>query len=294
MFAAAIKEVQNYTLPVVISMRTYSGEVGSAIATYIVLNDEGWILTAAHVIQSLAKFNQDREILSRLSIEKDKIEKNAKLTNKQKKKALRKVKPAKDLITDHSIWWGKDNIKIDTYEIDQFADLAIGQMDNFNPSEISKYPYFADINTPLDPGTSLCRLGFPFHTIRSTFDENENKFELEPGSIPAPRFPLDGIFTRNLQMNFVDENTDNKRSVKFIETSTPGLKGQSGGPVFDIGGTIFGIQSRTFHFELGFSPPVRSGHRNHREHQFLNVGIAISREEIFYLLDTHKVKYNTR
>jgi hypothetical protein len=40
------------------------------------------------------------------------------------------------------------------------------------------------------------------------------------------------------------------RKVKFIETSTPGLRGQSGGPLFDAKGEIWGIQSRTNFLEL--------------------------------------------
>ncbi|HYK55809.1 MAG TPA: hypothetical protein VEV15_04980, partial [Flavisolibacter sp.] len=34
--------------------------------------------------------------------------------------------------------------------------------------------------------------------------------------------------------------------------STPGLKGQSGGPLFNSDGLIFGMQSMTNHLHLGF------------------------------------------
>lgn len=62
----------------------------------------------------------------------------------------------------------------------------------------------------------------------------------------------------------------------LIETSSPGLKGQSGGPIFDKEGTVFGIQSRTMHFPLGFAPPVQDGTARHKEHQFINVGARSS------------------
>lgn len=38
----------------------------------------------------------------------------------------------------------------------------------------------------------------------------------------------------------------------FIETSTPRLRGQSGGPIFDVNGAIWAIQSQTHHLKLGF------------------------------------------
>jgi hypothetical protein len=44
--------------------------------------------------------------------------------------------------------------------------------------------------------------------------------------------------------------------LKWIETSSPGLKGQSGGPLLDERGTIWGVQSNTFSYNLGFSPQV--------------------------------------
>ena len=63
--------------------------------------------------------------------------------------------------------------------------------------------------------------------------------------------------------------------VRFIETSSPGLRGQSGGPLFDVNGTVWGIQSSTMHYPLGFSPEVNQGGRRFVEQQFLNAGMAV-------------------
>jgi hypothetical protein len=46
------------------------------------------------------------------------------------------------------------------------------------------------------------------------------------------------------------------RAAKFVEMSSPGLRGQSGGPRFDVNGMVWGLQSRTQHLALGFSPQV--------------------------------------
>ena len=98
-----------------------------------------------------------------------------------------------------------------------------------------------------------------------------------------PFFPNDGIFTRVVDVA-IDPTTSNVPPppfpLRFIETSSPGLRGQSGGPVFDCKGTVWGIQSRTIHYPLGFSPPVPGGKPHEKEHQFLNVGWAVHVETI--------------
>lgn len=71
--------------------------------------------------------------------------------------------------------------------------------------------------------------------------------------------------------------------------------GQSGGPVFDSLGAVWGIQSSTFHYELGFAPPVRQTQKRSRspliEHQFLNVGRGPSVTSILGLMDHAGVSY---
>jgi hypothetical protein len=50
MFKDAYAKARGYTRPVVISTRTISGKCRSEAATYVVLNREGWIVTAYHVL----------------------------------------------------------------------------------------------------------------------------------------------------------------------------------------------------------------------------------------------------
>ena len=75
--------------------------------------------------------------------------------------------------------------------------------------------------------------------------------------------------------------------VKFVETSSPGLKGQSGGPTFDSEGRIWAMQSKTAHYPLEFP----AGQKN-QEHQFLNVGMGTHAKTIIDFLDSNGVKYN--
>jgi hypothetical protein len=117
-------------------------------------------------------------------------------------------------------------------------------------------------------GTSLCRLGHPFHDIKATFDESSEKFSLDPGTFPIPRFPNDGILTR-----FVIKNAaDGSGQATYIETSTAGLRGQSGGPIFDRRARVCGIQSQTTSLPLGFAPTIKQGSHEIVEHQFMHLG----------------------
>jgi hypothetical protein len=135
-------------------------------------------------------------------------------------------------------------------------------------------------------GTSLCKLGFPFHSIQPEFINNN--FQLPPGSLPIPLFPLEGIYTRKIE---VRPNPGNY-PLSYIETSTPGLKGQSGGPTFDVHGNIWAIQSSTKSLELGFGDSLQTGKEaEHLRNQYLNVGWGIHSETIIGLLNEHNISY---
>jgi S1-C subfamily serine protease len=104
-------------------------------------------------------------------------------------------------------------------------------------------------------------------------------------------FPNDGIHTRMI----VFVNPDSKLQAKFIETSTPGLRGQSGGPLFDASGRIWGIQSHTDHLELGFSPKILKDKKmvEVKEHQFLHVGRATHVQHVIDIFNERGVRYDS-
>ena len=137
----------------------------------------------------------------------------------------------------------------------------------------------------LDNGTSLCRLGFPFNDVTPTYDGTS--FAIPPQAFPMPFFPNDGILTRFVIVSQSSVGYD----VGFLETSSPGLRGQSGGPIFDREGTVWSIQSQTRHLPLGFSPPVPNGKKNEVEHQFLNVGWGTHPATIAGLLSECGISY---
>ena len=88
-------------------------------------------------------------------------------------------------------------------------------------------------------------MGFPIPEF-TNFKFNESPDDIEwtkEGITASPRFPIEGMVTRFM----ADEN-----KLFGIELSTPGLKGQSGGPLFNKNGIVYGMQSSTRHLHLGF------------------------------------------
>jgi hypothetical protein len=286
MFARAYSIATQFTQPIITSTRHEGGSVKSGPAAFVIVNSDGWILTAAHVMNSFMQFKRDAKERQAFEEQTKAIREDSALSPKAKQKRLAKLQRKREWITNHSFWWGRDGVRISDITADPVADLAIGQLQPFEPSWVEVYPTFKDPSKPMSIGTSLCRLGFPFHEIRATFDEATGNFGLEPGALPVPFFPIEGIYTRNAVIK------KNDRAVQFLETSSPGLRGQSGGPIFDVNGVVWAIQSRTAHLPLGFSPKVKKGGREVEEHQFINVGLGAHVQEVVRILSDHKIAFS--
>ena len=153
-----------------------------------------------------------------------------------------------------------------------------------------RYPVFKDPSKGFEVGTSLCKLGFPFHSITPTWNPTTDMFELPPEAVPLPRFPIEGIFTRIVGVPGAGASALNY-PLLLLETSSPGLKGQSGGPIFDAKGSIWAIQCITAHYQLGFSPPVPGGAKDQKEHQFLNVGLGTHVETVLGLFQERGITF---
>ena len=279
MFQKALKIAQVYTLPVVISYRLENGKTASAIGAFIVLNQDGWILTAGHIIDQIMGLANDLKLYNDYVAKLSDLNSDNSLTKAQRKRKLRRLTKPENPITDYSVWWGKDGWNVQSFELNRPADIAIGQISGFKSNDISIYPEFKNPAVNFDVGENLCKLGFPFYSITPTYDDSENMFELPPGALPIPLFPIEGIFTRTIVMD------DGLSSAEFVETSSPGLRGQSGGPTLDMNGRIWAMQSRTNHYPLGFSPKVPN--QRNEEHQFLNVGWGTHAKTIIDLLETN-------
>jgi len=272
MFSNAYAIVSDYMHPVIFSTRTIDKTVNSGLCAFIILNDEGWILTVAHA--SIPLFEHQKHIQERKELEQ--------LIAKSKRKRANTPKENPKWIHDISYWWGKDSTNMVDVKIDSDADLMIGRLDPYDAKMVKSYPTIKN-HTNNKFGTSLCKLGYPFYQISASFDDKKSIFVIPPNTFPIPRFPIEGIYTRDIIFVKPDGT-----GVKFIETSSPGLKGQSGGPIFDVKGNVWSIQSRTYHHPLGFNPKIK----NVEENQFLNTGVGPHPKTIIDFLNTNGIKFN--
>ena len=290
MFSKAVPIAAGFTRPMIISSRTTNGVCSSTIGTCVVVNRRGWILTAGHLLDIV---RQHQESAQRYIGYRDNIVEFHRDTASDKrfrKKGVRTFhKPTASAVRNHSVWWSADNAHLVEARLLPAADLALGRLEPFNPESITRLPVFKNPSEGYEPGRSLCKLGFPLHRIEPEFDERANTFTLPAGAVPLPMFPLDGIFTRVVNTRAPGSGEGDLFS--FIETSTPSLLGQMGGPVFDSGAVVWGIQSHTMHHPLGFCPPVPGGSPGHVEHQFLNTGLAVHASVIRNFLDAEGIDY---
>ncbi len=287
MFAKAYQIASNFTQPILISIVRFDGVVECSVGSFVIVNADGWIVTAAHIFDTMLTHQRDTAEINQYNLEVSEIENNKYLSTHDRKKRLDKVKYNPKWIKTYSYWWGADMHGIDNINLLTENDISIGKLTNYNPQFCLQYPVFKKPEN-LAIGTSLCKLGYPFHEVKATFNEKNNSFQIAPTALPIPRFPIDGIFTREV----LQPNSNNSQyEVKFIETSTPGFRGQSGGPIFDTAGNIWAIQSRTAHLALGFSPKVVIDNKEITEHQFINVGMGVHVETILKFLDANKVQY---
>lgn len=286
MFADAYELAAVFTHPVVISLRFFDGILESSPAAFVIINRDGWIVTAAHVLNPNFQFQRDALEIAEYERKVQAINQNVKLSDSAKRTQIRQLPSNPKWLRNASHFWSVTN-ELRDVQIWPEADLAVGRIPDFNASSIGHYPVFKN-PSHLRFGTSLCKLGFPFYVLTPTFDENANVFNLPPDAFPMPRFPIEGIYTRNI---LVGKSRDGETDILFLETSSPGLRGQSGGPIFDTQGRIWGIQSSTIHLDLGFSPEVDRNGRRVTEHQFLNVGIGVHPEMLVAFFRQHGIDF---
>lgn len=282
MFRNAYEGACRFTQPAILYWKTFEGECGAGIGSIVIVNSEGWIVTAAHIVSQALdlgradigarQWEQQREAIrtdTAISA-KERTKRFAALGTPQKKSAIRAASS-----------WGYNNSRLTNITIIKDVDLAVGKLDPFDPAWVTEYPVFKDPSKNFLPGASLCKLGYPFHDIKPLYDEGTSSFTIPPEMSVLPFFPIEGMFTRTLEV----ASTSHPFPLRFIETSTPGLRGQSGGPTFDTSGAIWGIQSQTRHLPLGFSPEIKDGGKFHKEHQFLNVGMGVHVETVLGLFN---------
>ena len=292
MFINAIEKVAHFTRPVHSILRTYAGkQVIPSAATLFFVNEEGYAITCKHVAEMLLSSEAINQLYQQFKNEKQQ------LVNDPKQKQLVKGLELKyKLNADQTIQLKNNFVDcVDimsgfTFNLHPTLDLAIIKFNDYNKLHYTEYARFLKDETKIQQGKFLCRLGFPFpeftnYTYNSITDDIE---WTSTGVNVSPRFPIEGMVTRFL--------ADEPNKMYGIELSTPGLRGQSGGPLFDNNGIVYGMQFSTKHLHLGFDLVdkeimVNTSIKKVSDYSFIHLGQCIHVNVIKAFLKQHNVKY---
>lgn len=292
MFEKAIEKTLQFTKPLHTISRTYAGLVMPGTSTLFFVNDNGVAVTCRHVVDLIPAADKLNQGFSKFKEERNKLTKDNKykrnlngLEIKYKYNNETTVQLKNNFINCF------DKIEQIVYHIHPTLDLAILEFKGFTKILYTAHAAFIKDSKNIKQGKYLCRLGFPFPEFNN-FKHDPVKDDIEwtnEGVTGSPSFPMDGIITR-----FVG---DTSGKISGIEMSTPGLRGQSGGPLFDVNGTVYGMQFATNHLHLGFDMKekeiISDGKKSKvSNYPFLHVGRCIHVDEIKAFLTEHKIDFS--
>lgn len=255
MWQSALSTVAPFTLPVLYAARKVSGDILSGHASFVVLNQDGWILTAAHVLKQAVAWEDAASATTAADRRREEIRQDSSLDKRARQLALQALpRTTSDSIHQAVTMWGLPGSRVTEMAILDELDLAAARLEPFNLPSVTMFPRFKE-PTSCRPGTSLCRLGFPLQKIPVVWDDQRSAFSV-PQTIPPCFFPLDGILARFEDLTFPAGEPTYRFPLRRIEISTPSLPGHSGGPIFDVRGVVWGITTHTTFYDLGVKTKV--------------------------------------
>lgn len=292
MFIEAIERVSQFTRPVHSIMRTYTGKnVIPAASTLFFVNEEGYAVTCKHVAEMLSSADAINQHYHNFNQEKRAMPQDARY-----KQLLKGLELKYKMTADRTIQLKNnfvdcvDSMSGFTFHLHPTLDLAIIKFNDYKKLHYTQYARFLKNEQSLLQGKFLCRLGFPFPEFTNyTYNSSTDNIEwTNTGINVSPRFPMEGMVTRFL--------ADEPHGLYGIELSTPGLRGQSGGPLFDSNGVVHGMQFSTKHLHLGFDLVdkeimVNTTVKKVSDYSFIHLGQCIHVNTIKAFLQQHNVKY---
>ncbi|MCU0324347.1 MAG: serine protease [Spirosomaceae bacterium] len=288
MFVEAIERVGQYTRPLHTITRTYGGFISAGSATLFFVNEFGVAVTCKHVLELILQADSINQNYQNFKTEKRNLSIGQNLSDLENRYNYR----------NESIIQMKNNFVNSVSSFQNLTchahatlDLAIIRFEGYSQKFYGSHAVFLKDSSNIKQGKSLCRLGYPFPEF-SNFWHNQNTDDIEwtnTGNPNSPSFPIDGIVTR-----FGADAVGSK--INTIEISTPGLRGQSGGPLFDTKGLVYGMQSMTSHLHLGFDIQEQEVIINGKptkvsNHPYLHVGHCIHVDRIKEFLRENNVKF---
>jgi hypothetical protein len=290
MFVTAIDRAGEFTRPIHSIVRYFgSTDVHPGAATLFFVNGEGWALTCKHVAQQIVGADQ---LLKRYS---DFVAERAALPSKNRRQLERNLEKQYGFTKNAAVEIrnlfincvdGPLNARI---ELHPTLDAALIKFTDYSALLCTSFPVFAKSGDDLKQGKYLCRLGYPFPEFTNyRYDADADQMEwVHEGREDTARVPIEGMVTRHL--------LGPDGSVVGFEMSTPGLRGQSGGPAFDSDGRVWGMQCATAHLDLDFDidvDVVRSGAKKRvRDSAFLHVGHCLHVDALKDFMRQHDVDF---
>jgi hypothetical protein len=291
MFESAIEKLSQFTRPIHSISRTYEGLVLPGSATFFFVNDKGVAITCRHVADMIPAANNINAQYQNFKTEVAKLPRDNKFSRNIKGLEL-KYKYSKETTVQlkHNFLNCFDRIQEIVCHVHPTLDLAIMEFKGFEKIFYQSHATFIKDSNKIKQGNYLCRLGFPFPEFNN-FRHNPTADDIEwtnTGNPNSPTFPIDGIVTR-----FVG---DGAGAITGIEMSTPGLRGQSGGPLFDVNGLVYGMQFATNHLHLGFGlndhEIINDGKKTKvSNHPFLHTGISVHVDRIKDFLREKNIEF---
>ncbi len=290
MFVKAIETIDQFTKPIHTITRSYGGILTPGTSTLFFVNEEAVAITCKHVLNLIVQADGINALFHQFMAERNKLPRDSKFKRNLAGLEL-KYKYTKETTVQIKNQF--------LNSVDQFSsidciahpsiDLAIIKFKGFTKLHYQSHAIFVKDPEKIKQGRYLCRLGYPFPEFNN-YQHNPETDDIEwtdQGNPNSPRFPLDGIITR-----FGGDGNQ----IISIEMSTPGLRGQSGGPLFDTNGLVYGMQYMTSHLHLGFDIKEKELIHEGRKikvsnYPFLHVGHCIHVDRIKEFLTLHQVKF---
>lgn len=296
MFVEAIETVAKFVRPIHTITRNYgTTKVHPVCASLFFVNEDGWALTCKHVTELVSNSDKvNRRYRQFMKEAHDAIIRKRRSAVKDLEKKYGYSERITVEIRNNFVncMDGKLDVKIIPHEK---LDLALIK---FSSGKLlcEDFPTFPSQTAGLKPGRMFCRLGYPFPDFTNyRYDDEKDAIEwTQEGRLHTPLFPIEGMVTR-LVLQSGNGEGHNGGGISGFEMSTPGLRGQSGGPVFDADGKVWGVQFATGHLYLGFDiheEVYKLGKSvTVSDNAFLHVGRCIHIDPIKAFLKANKVSF---